>query len=140
LQAAAYYATAAALGVMGGWTFALIWTRLAPMSVQGQFWSTLSGVARSILVAEHSHEFLDLYRRLGIALFRYLARNVGGLILGSLPLIALAGALSASVFEPWPDHAGWNPFFPYLNDLEFMFFGMATVGVVGAMLIRRRRT
>jgi hypothetical protein len=129
LQAAACYATAAAAGIVGGWAFALIWARLAPLSVQGEFWSTLTSVGRSMLVAEHSREFLDLYRRLGAALFRYLGRNVGGLILASLPLIALAGALSTPVFEPWSYAASWN----------LMFFGMAAVGALAAM-IRRWRT
>lgn len=121
---AAYYATAATAGIVGGWAFALIWARLAPVSVQKQFWSTLSSVSRSMLVAEQSREFLDLYRRLGVALWRYLSRNIGGLILASLPLLALAGALSASVF-------------PHLNDPEIMFFGTATVGAVAAVIRRR---
>lgn len=125
MQTAAYYATAAAAGIAGGWAFALIWARLAPVSVQRQFWSTLSGVAQSMLAAEQSREFLDLYRRLGVALLRYLSRNLGGLILASLPLIALAGAISGSVF-------------PHLSDPELLFFGMAAVGAVSAMLWRRR--
>jgi H+/Cl- antiporter ClcA len=78
-----------------------------------------------MLSAEQSHEFLDLYRRLGVALLRYLSRNLGGLILASLPLLALAGAISASVF-------------PHLSDPELMFFGMAAVGAAGAMIWRRR--
>jgi hypothetical protein len=129
VQTAAYYATAAAAGIMGGWIFALIWTRLAPASMQRQFWSTMTSVARSMLVAEQSHEFLDLYRRLGIALWRYLGRNIGGLILASLPLLAMAGVLSVSAFEPWLHDAGW----------QLMFFGMAAIGGIAAM-IRRRRT
>src|SRR5689334_4988881 len=103
---------------MGGWAFVLIWARLAPMSVQGEFWSTMNGVARGMLSAEQSHEFVELYRRLGIALFRYLTRNLGGLILASLPLIALAAVLSTSLFYPWPEHASW----------KLMFLGTATVG------------
>ena len=129
MQTAAYYATAAAAGIMGGWVFTLIWARLAPASVQRQFWSTMSNVAQSMLVAEHSHEFLDLYRRLGVALWRYLGRNVGGLILASLPLIALGGVLSVSAYEPWLHDASW----------QLMFLIMAAVGGVAAM-IRRRRT
>jgi hypothetical protein len=38
-----------------------------------------------------------------------------------------------------PDAASWNPLFPYLNDLEFMFFVMTPVGVAGAFLVGRRR-
>jgi hypothetical protein len=129
VQTAAYYATAATAGIIGGWIFTLIWARLAPASVQRQFWSTMTSVARSMLVAEQSHEFLDLYRRLGIALWRYLGRNIGGLILASLPLIAVAGVLSASAFEPWLHDASW----------QFMFFGTAAIGGIAAM-IRRRRT
>jgi hypothetical protein len=125
LQTAAYYATAAAAGVMGGWAFTLIWTRLAPVRIQRQFWSTMTSVAKSMLVAEQSREFLDLYRRLGVALLHYLGRNVGGVIVASLPLIALAAAISTSVF-------------PHLNDPEIMFFGMAAVGATGAMLWRLR--
>lgn len=86
----------------------------------------MNSVARRMLAAEESREFLDLYRRLGLALLHYLSRNIGGLILASLPLIALAGALSASVF-------------PHLNDPQLMFFGTATVGAVAAV-IRLRRT
>jgi len=98
------------------------------MSVQGQFWSTMSSVTKGMLVAEHSHEFVDLYRRLGVALFRYLGRNLGGVIVASLPLLALAGLFTASVFEPWPQQASW----------KWLFFGMATLGAVGAMFRRWR--
>lgn len=124
MQTAVYYATAAAAGVTGGWAFALIWTRLAPVSVQRQFWSTLSSVAKRMLVAEQSREFLDLYRRLGVALFRYLSRNVGGLILASLPLLAFAALLSTSVF-------------PHMHDPELMYLGASVVGVAAAMIRRR---
>ena len=98
------------------------------MSIQGQFWSTMTSVARGMLRAEHSHEFVDLYRRLGLALCRYLGRNVGGLLLASLPLIALAGALSSSVFEPWPNHLSW----------KLMFLGTATLGATATMIRRWR--
>jgi hypothetical protein len=37
------------------------------------------------------------------------------------------------------DYASWNPLFPYLNDLEFVFFCMTPVGVAGAFILRRRR-
>ena len=110
------YATAAA-GVAGGWAFAYIWARLAPMSIQGQFWSTMTSVTKGMLAAQHSHEFLDCYRRLGGALFRYLGRNLGGVLIASLPLIALATVFGASML---------------------MFFGMATLGAVGTMLLRWR--
>jgi hypothetical protein len=128
LQAVASYATVAAAGIAGGWAFALIWARLAPMSVQGQFWSTMTSVTKGMLVAEHSHEFVDLYRRLGVALFRYLGRNLGGVLIASLPLLALAGVLTASIFEPWLHQASW----------KWIFFGTATLGALAAMLRRWR--
>ena len=128
MQAAASYATAAIAGIAGGWAFALIWARLAPMSVQGQFWSTMTSVANGMLKAEQSRDFVELYRRLGVALFRYLGRNLGGLLLASLPLLALAAALSTSVFEPWPEHASW----------KLMFFGTATLGATATMIRRWR--
>lgn len=224
METLAYYATASAAGIAGGWAFALIWARLVPSSLQGQFWSTMTGIAKSMLAAEHSRQFLDLYRRLGGSLARYLARNIGGLALGCVPLIALTIVLSVGVFGPWDIKAGapsvyphraatlyqqqhgspllldmgdsgapivvkrdapvraavcwsvlrcllleslyfsvtvrdapngadygavivrsgaasWNPLFPYLNDLEFMFFAMTTVGVVAAaVFMRRKRT
>jgi len=182
----------------------------------------MARVGKDMLVAEHSREFLDLYRQLGVSLSRYLGRNIGGLILGCLPLIVLTLALSAWLFRPWdaragrpsvyppgaatlrlrdaggplllnipnaaepiaiesrdpvrmavcwdmprclllqsldfsvttrnapigakfgaiivrPDYASWNPLFPYLNDLEFVFFCMTPVGVAGAFIVRRRR-
>ena len=221
MQAAGYYATAAVAGIIGGWTFAWIWARLVPSSVQGRFWSTLSGVAKSMLAAERSREFLDLYRRLGSSVVRYVARNVGGLLLACLPIIALTYALDMSVFGPWdmkaggptvyprgaatlhqrdadspleldigatrqsiaierdvpvraavcwgtlqcvllqslrfsvtvsdapgdadyravivrPDDASRNPLFPYLNDLEFLFFGTIAVGAAAALIVRRK--
>ena len=88
----------------------------------------MNSVARGMLSAEHSHEFVDLYRRLGIALFRYLSRNLGGLILASLPLVALAAVLSTSVFQPWPEHASW----------KLMFLGTATLGATATMIRRWR--
>jgi hypothetical protein len=97
------------------------------MSIQGRFWSTLSSVGKGMLAAEHSHEFVDLYRRLGVALAHYLGRSIGGLLLASLPLAAFAYALSASALAPWLREASW----------QIVFFGMATVGVVAAMIHRR---
>ena len=88
----------------------------------------MNSVARGMLSAEHSHEFVELYRRLGVALFRYLSRNLGGLILASLPLIALAGALSTPLFEPWPEQASW----------KLMFLGTATLGATATMIRRWR--
>jgi len=118
VQDAASYVTTAAAGIAGGWVFTLIWARIAPMSVQGQFWSTMTSVANGMLNAEQSREFVDLYRRLGIALCRYLGRNVGGLLLASLPLIALAALISTS---------------------QLMFFGIAaTLGAVAAIIWRWR--
>jgi hypothetical protein len=38
-----------------------------------------------------------------------------------------------------PNRASWNPLFPYLNDLEFMFFAMTPIGAAGAFILRRRR-
>jgi hypothetical protein len=87
------------------------------MSVQGQFWSTMTSVANGMLNAEQSREFVELYRRLGIALGRYLGRNLGGLLLASLPMLAFAALLGTS---------------------NLMFFGMATLGAVAAMLWRWR--
>jgi hypothetical protein len=180
-------------------------------------------VSKEMVVAEQSSEFLSLYRQLGVSLFRYLGRNVGGLALGCLPLIVLTFALSAWLFQPWdaradgpsvyppgaatldprsgggplmlkirnstepiaienrepiraavcwtmprclllqsldfsvitrnvpvsanfgaiivrPDYSSWNPLFPYLNDLEFVFFGMTPVGAAAAFIVKRRRT
>lgn len=139
MEAARYYATAAAAGIIGGWTFALIWARLVPLSVQGQFWSSMTGFARSMLVAERSREFLDLYRRLGVSLVRYLGRNIGGLLLACLPITALTFALSVYPHGAATLQQQWNPLFPYLNDLEFIFFGMATLGAAGALLLRQKR-
>lgn len=126
MEDAAYYAAAAAAGIIGGWTFALIWARLVPSSVQGQFWSTMPAFARGMLAAERSSEFIDLYRRLGVALLRYLRRNVGGLILAGLPVAVLTIALSAWVFER---NAPLR---------EFLFFGMSAIGAVGTLIVRRK--
>jgi len=88
----------------------------------------MNSVARGMLSAEHSHEFIELYRRLGVALCRYLGRNLSGLVLASLPLLALAGALGTPLFEPWPEHASW----------KLMFLGTATLGATATMIRRWR--
>jgi hypothetical protein len=190
------------------------------MSLHGRFWSTMASVTRGMLSAEETADFLRLYRRLGASLFGYLGRNLGGLALACIPLIALMFALSPLLFAPWDARAGqptvhpagagvleappagdehvlrlptrpepiplagdparaavcwspaqclllrsldfsvtslerpagtdygavivradgtsWNPLFPYLNDLEFVFFGMTMVGVSAGFLRRGR--
>lgn len=100
-----HYAAACGLGLLAGAAFAWIWLRIVPRGTNRRFWSAMSGLTREILQVEETSVFLRLYGRLARMLGPYLARNLGGMVLGCLPMIAILLTIAPMVFESWDARA-----------------------------------
>lgn len=100
-----HYAAAIGLGLAAGAAFAWIWLRVVPRGTNGRFWTAMSRLTREMLQVEDTGVFLRLYGRLFRLLGPYLARNLGGMLLGCLPMILLLLSLAPMVFESWDARA-----------------------------------
>lgn len=100
-----FYAAACGLGLLTGGAFAWLWLRVVPRGTNRRFWSAMSGLTREMLQVEDTGAFLRLYRRLGGLLGVYLARNLGGMVLACLPMIAMLLTVAPMVFEAWDARA-----------------------------------
>jgi hypothetical protein len=100
-----HYGAACALGAFAGAAFAWIWLRIAPRGTNRRFWSAMAGLTREMLRVDETGEFLRLYRRLAVLLGKYVARNLGGALLGCLPMIVILLTVAPLVFKSWDAHA-----------------------------------
>ncbi len=100
-----HYAAACGLGLAAGAAFAWIWLRIVPRGTNRRFWSAMSGLTREMLQVEETSAFLRLYGRLARLLGPYLARNLGGMVLGCLPMIAVLLTVAPMVFDSWDARA-----------------------------------
>jgi hypothetical protein len=80
---------ACALGAAAGLAFAWLWLRIVPRGTNGAFWSGMSGITREMLRVDEPAALLALYRRLGGLLWRYVARNLAGIVVACLPMVAI---------------------------------------------------
>ncbi|HLS85607.1 MAG TPA: hypothetical protein VK043_04865 [Burkholderiales bacterium] len=105
-----HYAGAIGLGIAAGAAFAWLWLRVVPHDLHRRFWSAMSQLAREMLSVDEGREFLRLYGRLAKLLARYVGRNLGGTLLGCLPMIVILFTAAPLVFESWdaraPEGAG----------------------------------
>jgi hypothetical protein len=83
------FAAACALGALAGLAFAWLWLRIVPRGTNGAFWSAMAGFTREMLRVEEPAALLALYRRLGSLLWRYVARNLAGILVACLPMVAI---------------------------------------------------
>ena len=95
------YGISAGAGFASGFLFSAILARFAPPALHRDFWVRLLAIARDIAVAETGRDFIAAYRRLGVTFGIYLARNLGGLLAGFLPLAIAGYMLNALLFVPW---------------------------------------
>jgi hypothetical protein len=100
-----HYGAAVGLGVAAGLAFAWLWLLVVPHDIHRRFWSAMSGLTREMLVVEEGGHFLRLYRRLAGLLFRYVGRNIGGTLLGCLPMVVILFTLAPLVFASWDRRA-----------------------------------
>lgn len=92
------YAAACGLGALAGLGFAWLWLLVVPRGTNREFWTRMSLLTREMLCVDEPATLLALYRRLGRLLGGYLARNLGGMALACLPMIAIL--LAATPFLP----------------------------------------
>jgi hypothetical protein len=100
-----HYGAAIGLGVAAGAAFAWLWLRVVPHDIHRRFWSAMSGLTREMLVVEEGGQFLRLYRRLGGLVARYVGRNLGGTLLGCLPMVLILLTVAPLVFGSWDARA-----------------------------------
>jgi hypothetical protein len=96
------FGAAALAGSAVGLAFALAWRLAFPPGVQSRFWIVLSVLAQQTLTVDEIDAFLAIYKRLGLALGGYLARNLA-------VLVAFLAALAAAVLLVLaPVQSGWD--------------------------------
>jgi hypothetical protein len=83
------YLAACALGAAAGLAFAWLWLRVVPRGTNAAFWSAMAGFTREMLRVDEPAALLSLYRRLAAQLGRYVARNLAGIALACLPMVAI---------------------------------------------------
>lgn len=88
------FAAAGGLGVLAGLGFAWLWLRVVPPGTNRRFWSALSGLTREMLQLEAFDTLLALYRRLGRLAGGYVGRNLAGIAIACLPMLAILLAVS----------------------------------------------
>lgn len=133
-----FVCAAVGLGGVAGLGFAMIWCWVIPVQTHSLFWRSMGDVSRRIVTVDETAEFLALYKRLGTMVVSYTTRNVGGTLLGCLPLIILLWLVGPGLFTAWDvrttNSGAWNPAWPLLNGLEFIFFVsfafMTTLGLL----------
>lgn len=92
------YVEAGALGAAAGLAFASLWLRIVPRGTNRRFWSAMAELTRAMLRVDEPSALLALYRRLGALLAGYLARNLGGVLVACLPMLAIV--VAATVLMP----------------------------------------
>ena len=99
-------------GTALGWLFAVLWRRCAPAAINRRFWASLSDIAKKLLAVDEPRELLALYRRMGVDVGGYVIRNVGGLVLGCLPVgvfLALAAPAALALWDRTADGIALYP-------------------------------
>jgi len=92
-------------GALLGWLFARLWRRAAPRATNRRFWLSLGEIARRLLVVEDLPTLLALYRRLALEAGAYVIRNLGGLVLGCLPVAAFLILVAPAALALWDRRA-----------------------------------
>ncbi len=78
-----------ALGAVAGMSFAIVWRIIVPHAAHGRFWSGVGSSSRELLTVDEPAQLWAVYRKLLGGLGIYLARNMGGIVLGLLPMILI---------------------------------------------------
>ncbi len=101
IEAVLFVCAAVGLGAVAGLGFALIWCWIIPVHTHRLFWRGMGDLSRCIVTVDETAEFLALYKRLGVMVASYTARNVGGTLFGCLPLIVLLWMVGPGLFTAW---------------------------------------
>ncbi len=100
-----YYLGTITAGAVAGLGFALIWRKLVPMRVHGEFWSEMTVLTRDIVTVDDTAVFLRLYKRLALAAGGYTLRNMVGVVVSCVPLIVILLAVGIPLFDGWDARA-----------------------------------
>lgn len=98
-----FYSGGIAGGLLLGWLFVPLWRLCAPRESNRRFWVSFGDVTRQMLTVDDVAQLLSLYRRLGREAGGYVLRNLGGLILASLPAAAFLILVAPAALALW-DH------------------------------------
>ncbi len=120
------YLAAGALGAAAGLGFAWLWLRIVPRGTNLRFWSAMAGLTREMLRVDEPAAFLALYKRLGGLLARYVGRNLAGIVVACLPMVAIVLAATPLL----PERAATCSSTGYCLLLESLFFDVTEVAPV----------
>jgi hypothetical protein len=101
VEAVLFVCAAVGLGGVAGLGFILIWCWVIPVHTHGLFWRSMADLSKRIVSVDETAEFLALYQRLGTLVVSYTTRNMGGTLLGCLPLVILLWILGPALFTAW---------------------------------------
>lgn len=96
-----YYLGAITAGALAGLLFALIWRRLVPMRVHGEFWTEMAALTKNIISVDDTAVFLRLYKQLALTAGSYMVRNLSGMVLSCAPLIIIVLTVGMHLFNGW---------------------------------------
>ncbi len=117
------YLAAAALGAAAGLGFAWLWLRSVPRGTNRRFWSAMAEITREILRVDEPAAFVAIYKRLGGLLARYVGRNLAGILVACLPMVAIVVAATPLL----PERAATCSSAGYCLLLESLFFDVTEV-------------
>ncbi len=86
-------------GAVAGLAFAIVWRWLVPHVTHSRFWALIGTVSRDLLKVDEPAQLWLQYKILGRNLGVYLARNLGGIVLGLLPLVLILLFLAEPLFD-----------------------------------------
>ena len=96
-----FYGGGIGCGLLLGWLFGRLWRWCAPREANRRFWVSLRDITRQMLKVDDLAWLLALYRRLAQDAGGYALRNLGGLLLGLLPVAAFLTLVAPSVLALW---------------------------------------
>lgn len=98
-----YFLGALVSGLPAGAAFVPLWQWLSPKGTTGAMLSRMLDHAKDLFSAEQLAEFGRVYKELAITLGVYLARTLGGLALGCLPVVLILVLAAPAVLHAWDE-------------------------------------
>jgi hypothetical protein len=117
------YLAAGALGAAAGLGFAWLWLRIVPRGSNRRFWAAMAALTRDILRVDEPAALAAIYARLGALLARYVGRNLAGILVACLPMVAIV--VTALPLLPERSASCSSPGYCLL--LESLFFDVTEV-------------
>jgi hypothetical protein len=96
-----FYGGGVGCGLLLGWLFVRLWRLCAPRESNRRFWESLGDITRQMLKVDEVAWLLALYRRLARDVGGYVLRNLGGVLLACLPVAVFLIVVAPSILALW---------------------------------------